>query len=54
MREPLLRQILLTDGHAPDQYRADTVRNVDAWYDAWPLEPGLKLFLAPGDRVRVW
>lgn len=32
MREPLLRQIVVTDGHAPDEYRADTVRNVDAWY----------------------
>jgi Peptidase family M13 len=32
IREPLLRQIVLTDGHAPSQYRADCVRNLDAWY----------------------
>jgi putative endopeptidase len=53
-REPLLRQIVLTDGHSPSEYRADTVRNIDPWYDAFKIEPGQKLFLAPGDRVRVW
>jgi predicted metalloendopeptidase len=54
MREPLLRQIIVTDGHAPDEYRADTVRNLDAWYAAFPVKPGQRLFLAPADRVRVW
>ena len=53
-REPLLRQILLTDGHSPSEYRADTVRNLDAWYHAFDVRPGAKLYLAPGDRVRVW
>ncbi|MGE5357999.1 MAG: M13 family metallopeptidase, partial [Bacteroidales bacterium] len=32
-REPALRQQLVTDGHAPDEYRAQTVRNIDAWYN---------------------
>ena len=45
---------IATDGHAPDQYRADTVRNLDAWYSAFPVEPSQKLYLAPKDRVRVW
>jgi predicted metalloendopeptidase len=54
MREPRLRQIILTDGHAPDEYRAATVRNIDAWYEAFQVMPGQRLFLAPGDRVRVW
>ena len=31
-REPVLRLIIVTDGHSPDQYRASTVRNLDAWY----------------------
>jgi putative endopeptidase len=53
-REPALRQQLLTDGHAPAEYRADTVRNLDAWYDAFGVQPGQKLFLAPPERVRVW
>src|SRR5206468_5721143 len=54
MRPEFLRVILTTDGHAPDQYRADTVRNVDAWYAAFNIQPGRKLYLAPEARVRVW
>jgi putative endopeptidase len=54
VREAALRMQIATDGHAPDQYRADTVRNLDAWYDAFPVEPARKLYLAPKDRVRVW
>lgn len=54
IREPALRQRVVTDGHAPAEYRADTVRNVDAWYDAFAVKPGQQLYLAPADRVRVW
>ncbi|HET7755660.1 MAG TPA: M13 family metallopeptidase [Steroidobacteraceae bacterium] len=54
IREPALRQRLVTDGHAPAEYRADTVRNLDAWYAAFDVKPGERLYLAPADRVRVW
>jgi putative endopeptidase len=54
IREPAARQRVLVDGHAPAVYRADTVRNLDAWYDAFAVKPGQKLYLAPADRVRVW
>lgn len=54
LREAQLRQQVITDGHAPAEYRADTVRNMDAWYGAFDVKPGQKLFLAPPDRVRVW
>ena len=53
-REPLLRRLVVSDGHAPDKYRAQTVRNLDAWYPAFDVQPGQALYLAPGDRVRVW
>jgi putative endopeptidase len=53
-REPARRQRILTDAHAPDEYRGDTVRNLDAWYDAFAVKPGQALYLAPKDRVRVW
>ncbi len=53
-REAALRQLVTADGHAPDEYRADTVRNLDAWYGAFAVQSGQKLFLAPADRVRVW
>jgi putative endopeptidase len=53
-REAELRRRIITDGHAPDEYRADTVRNLDAWYAAFGVKPGQKLYLAPDERVRVW
>ena len=53
-REPALRQQIIQDGHAPDEYRADTVRNLDAWYAAFDVKPGQALYLAPAERVRVW
>jgi endothelin-converting enzyme/putative endopeptidase len=54
IRDAALRTEIATDGHAPEQYRADTVRNLDAWYDAFPVQPSQKLYLAAKDRVRVW
>jgi endothelin-converting enzyme/putative endopeptidase len=49
-----LRHQVVTDFHAPAQYRADTVRNVDAWYAAFDVRPEQILYLAPPDRVRIW
>ncbi len=54
IREPLLRQLIVTDGHSPSEYRADTVRNLDPWYAAFAVTPGDRLYLAPSDRVRIW
>jgi putative endopeptidase len=53
-REQALRNRILTDGHAPSQYRALTVRNLDPWYAAFDVSAGDKLYLAPADRVKVW
>ena len=53
-REPALRNQILTDGHAPVQYRATTVRNIDGWYSAFGVKPGDKLYQAEQDRVQVW
>lgn len=53
-REAAERQQVMTDPHAPAEYRADTARNIDAWYAAFDVHPGEKLYLAPPDRVRIW
>jgi predicted metalloendopeptidase len=53
-REAALRRQLITDGHSPEEYRADAVRNLDAWYPAFDVKPGEKLFLSPSERGRVW
>ena len=54
MREGYLRQIVTTNEHAPDRFRALTVRNLDAWYSAFGVKPGQKLYLPPEQRVKVW
>lgn len=54
MREETYRARLATDGHAPGMYRALAVRNIDAWYKAFEVKPGDKLYLPPEQRVKVW
>jgi predicted metalloendopeptidase len=49
-----LRAQVASDTHAPDPYRIATVRNLDAWYAAFDVKPGQKLYLAPGERLRIW
>ena len=53
-REEALREQVATDEHAPDEFRADTARKVDAWYPAFSVKQGEKLYLAPPDRVQIW
>ncbi|HEX2327505.1 MAG TPA: M13-type metalloendopeptidase, partial [Candidatus Angelobacter sp.] len=52
--ETALRQQLKTDTHSPSEYRSDTVRNADAWYEAYKVAPGDKLYLKPEERARIW
>ena len=54
IRDAALRQRLATDVHAPANFRALTVRNLDAWYPAFDVKPGQKLYLAPDQRVKIW
>jgi putative endopeptidase len=49
-----LRHQIATDIHAPQNFRVATVRNLDAWYAAFDVQPGQKLYLEPGARVHVW
>jgi endothelin-converting enzyme/putative endopeptidase len=54
-REDAERQQILTDPHSPDKYRTNgVVRNVDAWYKAFNVQPGDKLYLPPEQRVHIW
>jgi predicted metalloendopeptidase len=49
-----LRRQLKNDTHSPGEYRSDSVRNFEAWYEAFDVAPGDKLYLKPGDRVGIW
>lgn len=49
------RRRVLVDNHSAGRFRTNgIVRNVDAWYDAFGVKPGDKLYLAPAQRVRIW
>ncbi len=52
--EETTRVQIATDGHAPETYRIATVRNIDAWYEAFDVQPGQRLYLEPRLRVRIW
>jgi putative endopeptidase len=52
--EQALRAQIASDGHAPERWRIATVRNIDAWYDAFDVQPGQRLYLEPKARLRIW
>jgi putative endopeptidase len=53
-REEELRRMVLSGVHSPSKWRTWSVRNHDAWYEAFRVQPGHKLYLPPDQRVRVW
>ena len=53
-RPAALRRQVMTDPHAPAEFRAWTVRNIDGWYSSFDVKPSEKMYLPPADRVRIW
>jgi endothelin-converting enzyme/putative endopeptidase len=54
-REDAERQQVITNEHSPAKYRVNgVVRNVDAWYKAFNVQPGDKLYLPPEQRIHLW
>jgi putative endopeptidase len=53
-REAAYRNSIKTGTHAPGQFRAETVRNQDAWYAAFDVQPGQKRYLMPEQRFKFW
>jgi putative endopeptidase len=54
-RDSQMRQQVLSNPHSPPHFRVDgSTRNVDAWYDAFDVKPGDKMYLPPDQRVRLW
>ncbi len=54
MRDETLRNVIVTNEHAPGQYRILTVRNLDAWYTAFDIQAGQAQYLPPAQRVKMW
>lgn len=54
-REEALRNQIKTDPHSPGRVRAtQPLVNVDAFYEAFGIKEGDKMYVAPEDRVRIW
>ncbi len=55
IRPEAAAQRILTDSHSPDKHRVNApITNIDAWYAAFDVKPGDKMYKAPADRIRVW
>ncbi|WP_246151014.1 M13 family metallopeptidase [Adhaeribacter aerolatus] len=48
-------QQIITDPHSPGEYRTiGAPVNMDAWYQAFDVKPGDKLYKKPADRIKIW
>ncbi len=55
IRDDAVRAMMLTDPHSPPAARGQyPVRNMDAWYQAFDVKEGDKLYLKPEERVKIW
>jgi putative endopeptidase len=54
-RDERMRVQVMSDPHSPPKFRVNgVVRNMDAWYQAFGIQPGDKLYLPPEQRVHIW
>jgi len=55
LTDDAIKQQIVSDPHSPRRFRVNgVVRNMDAWYEAFDVRPGDKLYVAPEDRVHIW
>jgi len=55
MRDEAIKNQVKTDPHSPGMYRAYVpLQNVDAFYQAFGIKEGDKLYLKPENRVKIW
>ncbi len=48
-------QSILTDPHSPGMHRTNApLTNIDAWYTAFNIQPGDKMYKAPEQRIHIW
>lgn len=55
IRDEALKNQITSDVHSPAEFRVNgTLRNVDAWYQAFGVSEGQKMFIAPENRAKIW
>jgi putative endopeptidase len=53
--DDFVRKQVVSDPHSPRQFRViGPTRNVDAWYEAFQVKAGDKMYVAPAERARIW
>jgi putative endopeptidase len=53
--DDFVKRQVTSDPHSPRQFRVNgVVHNIDAWYAAFDVKPGEKLYVAPAERVHIW
>ena len=53
--DEILRYLVIMDVHSPARLRINGgLAQCDAWYDAFDIQPGDSLYVAPEERVKVW
>ncbi|MCL6740607.1 M13 family metallopeptidase [Sphingomonas sp. RB56-2] len=54
-RPEAIKTQVASDPHSPRRFRViGPLRNLDAWYQAFNIQPGSKFYIAPDKRVRIW
>jgi putative endopeptidase len=53
-RKEQMQQLITVDPHSPAEFRANIVRNLDEFHEAFGTRPGDGLWLDPEARVRIW
>jgi putative endopeptidase len=54
-RPEAIKTQVASDPHSPRRFRViGPLRNLDAWYKAFDVQPGDKFYVAPDKRVRIW
>jgi predicted metalloendopeptidase len=48
------QRLLSIDPHSPPEFRANIVRNLEEFHQAYATQPDDALWLDPEDRVRIW
>ena len=54
-RDESIKNQITTDPHSPARFRVlGPLPNIDAWYEAFGVKPGDKMYIAPEQRARIW
>ena len=54
-RPEMAAQLLAIDPHSPNEFRCNVIAaNVDEFYEAFEVEEGSSMWIAPEDRVTIW